>query len=248
MSFKLLCALASALALPACGAGSQPVSEAEAETAVQTTSPGDPARPVVVELFQSQGCSSCPPAIANVNAIADRPDVLALTFAVTYWDRLGWKDTFADPAFTDRQWKYARAGGRPNVFTPQVIVNGRTSIVGARRAQLDEALRATRPLTGSPRIDGDADKVVVHAGRTSEPATVWLVRFDPRSQQVAIGNGENGGRTIAHRNVVRQLVRLGRWTGTEMRFTLPASPARNLTNAVLVQGGEAGPIIAARRF
>ena len=234
----------AALLLSACG-GSQPmpVTEAKAEPTA-----ADPNRPTVVELFQSQGCSSCPPAIANVNAIADRPGILALTFAVTYWDRLGWKDTFGDPAYTDRQWKYARAGGRPNVFTPQVIVNGRTSIVGARPDQLEQALRTTPAIAAGPRIDAEPGKAVVRAGRAATPATVWLVRFDPRAQQVAIGGGENGGRTIAHRNVVRQLVRLGRWTGAEARFPLPAPVANNLAGAVLVQGGEAGPIIAARRL
>src|SRR5580693_943584 len=90
----------------------------------------DLAHPVVVELFQSQGCSSCPPANANVMAIADRPDVLALSFGVTYWDSLGWKDTFASPKFTARQWDYAHGLGHSNVFTPQVVINGRRDGVG----------------------------------------------------------------------------------------------------------------------
>ncbi|MGB7974449.1 MAG: DUF1223 domain-containing protein, partial [Roseiarcus sp.] len=87
---------------------------------------GDAARPTVVELFQSQGCSSCPPAEANVGAISDRPDVLALAFEVDYWDRLGWKDTFSEAAWTARQFAYAKAMGHgENVYTPQVVVNGR---------------------------------------------------------------------------------------------------------------------------
>src|ERR1700749_2855374 len=87
---------------------------------------GDPARPTVIELFQSQGCSSCPPAEANVGAISDRPDVLALAFEVDYWDRLGWKDTFSKPAWTARQYAYARAMGHgDSVYTPQVVVNGK---------------------------------------------------------------------------------------------------------------------------
>src|SRR3984885_14391528 len=86
---------------------------------------GDAGRPTVVELFQSQGCSSCPPAEANVGAISDRPDVLALAFEVDYWDRLGWKDTFSRPAWTARQYAYAQAMGRDGVYTPQVVVNGR---------------------------------------------------------------------------------------------------------------------------
>ncbi|HWA61493.1 MAG TPA: DUF1223 domain-containing protein, partial [Caulobacteraceae bacterium] len=110
-----LTALATAAALAAAGAASA----------------ADAAHPVVVELFQSQGCSSCPPANANLMSIADRPDVLALSFGVTYWDQLGWKDTFASPQFTARQWDYARALRHDNVFTPQVVVNGRRDGVGA---------------------------------------------------------------------------------------------------------------------
>ena len=90
----------------------------------------DAVHPVVIELFQSQGCSSCPPAAANVAALADRPDVLALSFQVTYWDQLGWKDTFAEPRYTARQWDYAHAFHHDNVFTPQVVINGRASGVG----------------------------------------------------------------------------------------------------------------------
>lgn len=201
----------------------------------------------VVELFQSQGCSSCPPAIANVNAIAERPDVLALTFAVTYWDQLGWKDSFARQAFTDRQWDYARARASGQVFTPQVIVNGRTSIVGARRAQLDQALTSTPAITGAPAIAVETGKIILPAGPAGHTASVWLVDYDPRAQAVPIRAGENGGRTIIHRNIVTGLSLLGRWTGQPARFALPPAPP-GLRRAVLVQADRAGPILAARRL
>ncbi len=97
----------------------------------------DAAHPTVVELFQSQGCSSCPPANANVMALSDRPDLLTLSFGVTYWDELGWKDTFASPKFTARQWDYARGLHHDNVGTPQVVVNGRADVVGQDRSQLE---------------------------------------------------------------------------------------------------------------
>jgi hypothetical protein len=97
----------------------------------------DANHPAVVELFQSQGCSSCPPANANVNALSQRPDVLALSFAVTYWDRLGWKDTFDKPQFTERQWQYARAMRQQDVYTPQVVVNGRVEGVGAEPGEIE---------------------------------------------------------------------------------------------------------------
>ena len=231
--------LAAAIALTACSA-------AGSSSVPTRTSDAKPA--LVVDLYQSQGCSSCPPAIANVNAIADRPDVLALTFAVTYWDRLGWKDTFGDPAFTDRQRRYAVAGGRPGVFTPQVIVNGRTSIVGGRRAELDAALGSTPRLTGGPAIAANGSGVIVAAGpRTATPATVWLVRYDPRTLRVAIGRGENGGRKIDHRNVVRQLIRLGSWNGSATRFSVERAVPKGLAGAILVQDGANGPILAAHR-
>src|SRR5271163_4509740 len=110
----------------------------------------------VVELFQSQGCSDCPPANANVMALSDRPDLLTLSFGVTYWDQLGWKDTFASPQFTARQWDYARAFGREEVFTPEVVVNGRADVVGADRAEL-ESLIARESNDGGPQVRIDAN-------------------------------------------------------------------------------------------
>src|SRR5207248_8043410 len=108
--------------------------------------------PVVVEEFQSQGCSSCPPANANLNALAGRPEVLALSYAVTYWDELGWKDTFASPAFTQRQWDYAHYAGRTNVATPQVIVDGCIKINGGDRAELEQVAAREGSPSGGPAI------------------------------------------------------------------------------------------------
>ncbi len=205
----------------------------------------DARHPTIVELYQSQGCSSCPPAIHNVNALADRPDVLTLTFAVTYWDQLGWKDTFASPAQTARQWDYARGFGHDQVWTPQVIVDGRGDVVGARPGQVEGLLARTPARTG-PAIDLAANGVAIGSGPApAGGADVWLVRYDPRTISVAVGAGENGGRRIDHRNVVRQLVRLGRWTGTPATLPLPAATA-GLSTAVLVQQ-PGGPILAAVR-
>jgi hypothetical protein len=205
----------------------------------------DAAHPTVVELYQSQGCSSCPPAIAHVNALADRPDVLALTFAVTYWDQLGWKDTFASAAQTARQWDYARGLHHDEVWTPQVIVDGRADVVGVRAGQI-EGLLATTPPRSGPALTLAAGTVTVGAGTApAGGADIWLVRYDPRSVEVAVRAGENAGRTIAHRNIVRSLARLGRWTGGAATLALPAAPA-GLQTAVLVQK-PGGPILAAVR-
>ncbi|MEG3125388.1 DUF1223 domain-containing protein [Sphingomonas sp. GB1N7] len=203
-------------------------------------------KPVVVELYQSQGCSSCPPADAVLNALATRQDVIALNFAVTYWDQLGWKDTFAKPAYTARQWEYARSGGRGNVSTPQMIVGGRTAIVGSRAAEVDAVITRARAAQSGPAILLNGSIISIQEGRASVPATLWLVRYDPRTIQVAIRAGENGGRTLPHRNIVRDLVSLGTWNGVAKRFNLPAA-VQGAETALILQAGRGGPIVAARR-
>ena len=199
------------------------------------------ASPKVVELFQSQGCSSCPPAIANVNALADRADLLPLMFAVTYWDQLGWKDTFARPEFTARQVAYGRRFG-DGAYTPEVVINGRADLVGADRRQLDHAIASVVPLQGPAWARAGA---AVTVGAGSGSAEVWLVRYDPRVQNVPIGAGENSGVTIAHRNIVRELVLLGNWSGAAQRYVLTAGGDPAWRSAVLVQEKNAGPILAA---
>ena len=208
----------------------------------------DAAHPVVVELFQSQGCSSCPPANANLLTVVDRPEVLALSFGVTYWDQLGWKDSFASPQFTERQWDYAHALRHDGVFTPQVVVNGRLDGVGADKGEFAALIRRGDRGPSGPSLSLAAGSVSI--GAAAAPAVgaeVLLVRYDPRLVQVAVRRGENGGKTLPHRNVVRQLVRLGRWTGTAERFALPPASEPGLAQAVLLQTSGAGPILAAAK-
>ncbi|HEX3673018.1 MAG TPA: DUF1223 domain-containing protein [Rhizomicrobium sp.] len=206
---------------------------------------GDSAHPTVVELFQSQGCSSCPPANANVMALSDRPDVLTLSLGVTYWDYLGWKDTFASPQYTDRQRDYARAFHRRDVFTPEVVVNGREDVVGTDRAEL-EALIKRSARTSEPDITLTPGAVTVGAGG-AQAAQVWLVRYDPNIVQVPVTRGENSGVTLPHRNVVHELVKLGDWNGKEASYAIPSSPNKEWRAAFLLQQGPGGPIIAAAR-
>jgi hypothetical protein len=205
----------------------------------------DAAHPTVVELFQSQGCSSCPPANANVMAIEARPDILALSWQVTYWDSLGWKDTFAKPAFTARQWDYAHALHRQNVFTPQVVVNGRADVVGARRDQLEALIHSADRGDAGPQLSILGSRVTV--GAATGKGAVLLVRYDPRIIQVPIARGENSGRTLPHRNVVREVVRLGDWDGHVRTYALPAPEQPSLATAILVQAGPGGQILAATR-
>ena len=182
------------------------------------------AHPAVIELYQSQGCSSCPPALAVLDEVADRADVLALNFAVTYWDQLGWKDTYADPAYTAQQWSYARAQGRSNVQTPQLIINGRAAVLGSRKGEVELAI-ARNARAGGPTLAVRGNIISITASATARPAIVWFVAYDPRTVQVPIGAGKNGGRTLPHRNIVRRLVSLGRWSGKVSNFTVPGTSA-----------------------
>ena len=208
---------------------------------------GDAGRPTVVELFQSQGCSSCPPAEANVGAISDRSDVLALAFEVDYWDRLGWKDTFSRPAWTARQYAYAQAMGRDGVYTPQVVVNGRVEGDGLDASALAGLMSRGDRGPGGPSVGFSGGAVTV--GRGAAPAggaDVWLARYIPHAVEVTIPRGENAGRTLPYKDVVREMVLLGKWRGEAATFPAPGGDA-SLAEAAIVQASGAGPILAAAK-
>jgi hypothetical protein len=246
--------IALALAGAATGAafiatGARPVVAATTAVAAAAPAPrsgADAAHPVVLELFQSQGCSSCPPANLVLNDIANRPDVLALNFAVTYWDQLGWKDIYGQQKFTDRQWEYSTAQGRHNVQTPQLIVNGRAAVLGSFKPEVERAIAANSRGTSGPSITARGTMVDIGANPGSKPATVWLVDYDPRTVAVPIRAGENGGRTLPHRDIVKRLTPLGTWTGAAAHYTrlAPVSGAQ----AILVQVGKGGTIVAAAKI
>jgi hypothetical protein len=205
-----------------------------------------PAAPMqVVELFTSQGCSSCPPADAAVAAISARPDIVALSFGVTYWDNLGWKDTFAQSKFTDRQWAYAKGLRHDNVATPQVVINGRIDVVGQSVGEIDAALRRAK-LAPGPALTLNAARVSVAGMAPARAADVWLVRYNPNVQQVPVKRGENTGKTLPIKNVVKELTRLGAWPGGEKTYAIPAGPS-GLATAILIQAGPGGPILAAAK-
>jgi len=203
--------------------------------------------PVVVELFSSQGCSSCPPADRMLARLAQRDDVIALALHVDYWDYIGWKDSFAQPAFTARQKGYAYAAGQRSVYTPQIVVNGLDHVMGANsmdvmdriRAHQDQrspvAVRLSRA-SGSLLVEADAAKPV-------GSMEVFLVRYRP-SASVRVARGENAGRTLDYANVVTEWSLLGRWPGDgplRMSVVLRGdNPA-----VVLIQKPDHGPIVAA---
>ena len=199
--------------------------------------------PVVVELFTSQGCSSCPPANANLIELSKRDDVLALSFAVTYWDRLGWKDIFGREEYTARQYTYAPALGERGPFTPQMVINGRASLVGNRLGEVEAGIAAAASLDG-PAITLSADRVEIAAGNATGPADIWLVRYDPNVVEVPVARGENTGRTLPHTHVVHALERLGQWDGRALTLAVE-KPDAGLSTAVLLQLPQGGPILSA---
>ncbi|MEM1073451.1 MAG: DUF1223 domain-containing protein [Pseudomonadota bacterium] len=203
---------------------------------------------VVVELYTSQGCSSCPPADEMVEVLAQRDDVIALSLHVDYWDYIGWKDEFADPKHSARQRGYATAAGRRSIYTPEMIVNGVTDIVGAKPMAVAMAIQkhmemAPKVLVQAAR-DGDEIQIEANAlARNLGPMQVHLVRFQP--QRVAkITRGENAGRTIYYSNVAQDWQVIGSWDGAS-DLSLQASLPGKLPAVVLIQGKDHGPIRAA---
>ncbi len=195
--------------------------------------------PVVVELFTAQGCSGCPAANQVVEGLAEEPGVIALTYAVDYWDYLGWPDTFAKPEFAQRQRAYQAAMRLRNVYTPQVVIDGRRQVSGAegeavQTAVDEEAARRVFPPQVQFRESGDA--VGVGSGRApSSGADVWAVTYRPGLQTVAVAGGDNRGRAVRHVNVVRSLTRLGEWTGRPILLDLPEAGDPQDKVVVMVQ-------------
>jgi hypothetical protein len=212
----------------------------------------------VLELFTSQGCSSCPPADAVLAEMAREPDVIALTLPVDYWDYLGWKDTLAQHAFTLRQRSYANARGDRQVFTPQMVVNGIAACVGTKRREVEKAIREANgdrerlPVPIAVRQENGTITVEVGAGGAGETGGVWLLPVT-RAATVAIAKGENRGRSAAYANVVRGTRYLGLWSGRPARFEVPVEVTRTEGSdgfAVLLQTtarGRPGPILGAAR-
>ncbi len=202
----------------------------------------------VVELFTSQGCSSCPPADQLIGELAHDPGLVALSLPIDYWDYLGWKDTLAKPRHSARQRGYAQIRGDREVYTPQVVVNGTVHVLGSDRGAIERAIATTShsgPTLSVPvklALAGDELTVSVEAANgNSPPGEVWLCALS-KSVPVTIGRGENHGRTIAYHNVIRRWLKLGDWTGTAHTFNVPATEfAADGVDAVavLIQGGTA---------
>jgi hypothetical protein len=201
--------------------------------------------PVVVELFTSQGCSSCPPADAVLTDLAThRPDVLALAFHVTYWDYLGWKDPYGLAAATARQRSYARALSAEGAYTPQMVVDGQRQFVGSDRGTALTAIQAAPAKPISLQIAREGSGLSISVGAGVGPAHVLLVGYDS-AHQTPIGRGESGGRTLLESNIVRSLTTVGDWSGSSATLKAPVPVGERV--AVLLQE-DSGRILGVARL
>ncbi len=211
-------------------------------------------QPVVVELYTSQGCSSCPPADALLADLANRPDVIALALHVDYWDYIGWADGFADPAFTLRQKGYAKAAGHRTIYTPQMIIGGRDHLVGAKPMELSDLIsaHARQPVTVRLAARRDGSKLVVTAERNGAaqlPTNMVLqvVRFDPM-RSVEIRSGENAGKTISYANIVTSWSQVAKWDGQNPLRAAIDVGGKASPMAIILQAAGNGPIVAAAQL
>jgi hypothetical protein len=202
----------------------------------------------VVELFTSQGCSSCPPADRLAGELANDPSLIVMSLAIDYWDYLGWKDTLALPGHGKRQRAYAKMRGDREVYTPQVVVNGSVHVLGSDKQAIERAVAQTHDKPGmltlpvTLKVNGEQVSVAVAAAHTAAAAAqgeIWLCPVT-RTVSVEIGRGENSGHTLSYHNVVRKWIKLGDWHGAARTFTVPVRDVKDYgadSVAVVVQAG-----------
>jgi hypothetical protein len=206
--------------------------------------------PVVVELFTSQGCSSCPPADAYLGELARRPGVLALSLHVDYWNYIGWTDPFASKQATHRQKEYSRRLSQKYVYTPEIVVDGAAGEVGSNRKGCERLIaeaKAHRSAEPGLTVERGSDGATAHVGTAASergPATLWLVRYD-EERTTRVLQGENGGRELKNYNVVREWRELATWTGETLDVPVPKGGEGHAAALILQRDG-AGPILAAR--
>jgi hypothetical protein len=213
--------------------------------------------PVVVELFTSEGCSSCPPADAYLGELTKSADIIALSFHVDYWDYIGWKDPFASPQLTDRQRKYTTALGNRFLYTPEIVVDGREDATGSDRDSVGKLIRdqqATGRKVAVTIQERGEHKYTIRIPDSSfqAGATVWMAFFD-KTHKTAVAHGENGGRTLEEYNIVREFKALGRYDGKAAEIPLDMALTSENGCAILVQsdyrpGDGQGAIVGAALY
>ncbi len=219
---------------------------------VSTSAEAGPVRGVV-ELFTSQGCSSCPPADEVLADLAADPSVVALSLPVDYWDRLGWKDTFASPAFSERQRRYGVVRGDGEVYTPQAVVNGASHVNGSSRSGIANVIdRQSTRLSVPVFVKADTASIEVSVGSTAESSdATYSVLVMPiyGQRSVAIGRGENANRKVVYTHIVREIIPAGAWNGAGKSYRVPRAKLKDAEGvAVIVQRGsisQPGPIVGA---
>jgi hypothetical protein len=212
-------------------------------------------RPSIVELFTSQGCSSCPPADAFMEELVGRKDVIALSYSVDYWDYLGWKDTLGSPENSKRQYDYAKARGDMDVYTPQMVIDGAAHYVGSGRAKVAAGMAASLAAADDwvpLEIGEDGKELVIAAGGAKGAAegTIWLMAVAPVTS-VEIKRGENAGKQVVYHNSVRKIEAVGMWKGNEMSIRVPkeAVMVKGASAVVaLLQSGHVGAVLGAARL
>lgn len=205
-----------------------------------------PSVPVVIELFTSQGCSSCPPADALLGELARKPNIVALAYHVDYWDRLGWKDPFAIPEAAQRQRGYIRRLSRSVAFTPQAVVSGDTSLIGSNRSAMAEAIAGDRDALAVELSKSGSTLKINLPERWREPMDVYVVSYLAEAT-TRIGRGENARRSLQEFNIVRSFRKLKQWNGSPQQMTMPltAIPRDATAVAVLLQRPNQGAITGA---
>ena len=205
--------------------------------------------PVVVELYTSQGCSSCPPAYALLHELAKRDDVFALALHVDYWDYFGWKDDFASPEYTGRQHAYAHAANATTVYTPQMVIGGVEHVVGSRPMQVMDVVQKRRtagnPVAVSLTRDGDDVQISAEPGGDGN-YVVQLVRYVPE-ESVSIRRGENAGQNLSYANIVQSWDIISQWDGVAPLDLTAQAPGDNPV-AVIIQQASNGPIVGAAQL
>jgi hypothetical protein len=209
--------------------------------------------PVLVELFTSQGCSSCPPADELAGELVNDPNTFVVSFNVDYWDYLGWRDTLAKPEYSQRQYDYAKVRGDGSVYTPQMVVNGATHVVGSNRREVETQIESSRQQKLIANIALTLSKkmisIEIPAAAYKGEATLWLMAVEPRVVQ-KIERGENSGKDIVYVNVVRKLAPVAMWDGSTYKgsWMRDAIMTKETTKILaVVQDGKTGPVLGLAR-
>jgi hypothetical protein len=209
--------------------------------------------PVLVELFTSQGCSSCPPADQLAGSLMSQPNVTVVSLNVDYWDYLGWKDTLAKPEYTKRQMDYAHTRGDNDVYTPQMVINGSAHAVGSNQGTVENAIANARRGSGTLALQMGAseNEITIDMPKASSTtATLWLMSI-AQSVSVKIERGENSGKSVTYHNVVRKLTNVGSWNGSASSIILPRKGILSgdcKSCIAILQEGKVGPVLGLGKF